>query len=306
MNNYEFRTKKVRLKSFPYKITIDPSNSCNLRCPACHTGIKHSEMLRPSTLKFNDYKKIFDQLKEYVFSVALYNWGEPLLNKEIFSIVNYTTQNGVGSTLHSNFNLLDEEMAEELVTSGLTHIYLSIDGSTQEVYQKYRVKGDLEVVLRNIQLLNSAKKKHKSVFPFVTWKFLSFPHNIHQVNEAEKLAKRFDVDNFEVFKANTVLTDIYDEANRYKTEASNMTQEPSYCKSLWQSLYISPKGQVFPCSLAFRETERFGNIFETPLTEIWNNTSYINARKLFTTEVLKSDVPMPCRGCKYYAMHQGH
>lgn len=303
LNKYEHYSKKSYLKSFPYKITIDPSSSCNLKCPACHTGTKHNEMLKTSFLKFKDYKHIFDQVKDYTFSVALYNWGEPFLNKEIFDIISYTKENKVGSTLHSNFNFFNESMADNLVRSGLTHIYLSIDGATQDVYETYRVKGQLDNVINNIRLLNDSKAKHNSIFPLVTWKYLTFPHNEHQVLEAKKISESLMVDEFEVFKAQPVLRDIYDEANEYVGNPLKTQSLHFDCKSLWQSVYISPKGHVFPCSLAFRENETFGNMLETHFNEIWNNELYQNARSMFSGKEVSKPVPLPCIGCKFYVKY---
>lgn len=300
LNKYEHYLKETTLKSYPYKITIDPASFCNLRCPACHTGTKHPEMAKASILKFEDYKIIFNQVKDYAFSIALYNWGEPFLNKDIFNIISYTKENNVGSTLHSNFNVFSQSMADELVRSGLTHIYMSIDGATQDVYSKYRIKGDLDDVINNIKLLTEAKARHKSVFPIVTWKYLTFDHNEHQVLEAKKIAESLNVDDFEIFKASPKLKDINDDAKEFTDNAEKMNALKFDCSSLWQSIYISPQGLVFPCSLAFRENESFGNFLENDLKQIWNNSQYKNARGLFTNSTNRDEVPLPCKGCKFY------
>jgi len=305
LNKKEFYLKKTTLSSFPYKITIDPASYCNLRCPACHTGTKFAGMIKPSFLKFNDFKTILDQVKNYSLSVALYNWGEPFLNKEIFDMISYATENKVGTTMHSNFNHFNEKMAEELVKSGLTHIYLSIDGATQEVYEKYRVNGNLEDVLNNIKILNEVKKKYKSKYPLITWKYLTFGHNMHEVEAALKLATSYQVDNFKVFPANPKLKDIYDEAAEYNANQHYFSSLKDDCKSLWASIYVSPDGTVFPCSLSLRESEAFGNMLKQDISEIWNNSKYTAARSLFTGKFSADDIPYPCKGCKYFMRECG-
>jgi len=300
LNQREFYFKKTTLKSLPYKITIDPASHCNLKCPACHTGTKFSEMIKPSFLKFNDFKSILDQVKDHTLSIALYNWGEPFLNKEIFDIISHATESKVGTTMHSNFNHFNEKMADNLVRSGLTHIYLSVDGATQEVYEQYRVKGKLNNVLHNIEILNEAKRRHKSLFPIITWKYLVFDHNKHEIQNAFQISKMLKVDNFEAFPAQPVLRDIYDEAEEYRLKPSKLGELKQDCKSLWASLYITPDGTTFPCSLSFRESESFGNILKEDLSEIWNNNKYLNARSLFSGKFSKEDIPHPCKGCKFY------
>lgn len=299
LNRFEARKKRSVLKSRPYKVTIDPGNFCNLRCPGCHTGIKHPEMIGPGFMKYSDYKVIFGQLQPYAMSVALYNWGEPFLNKQLFDMVAHTTENRVGTTVHSNFNVFDEQKAIDAVKSGLTHIYLSIDGAGQEAYVKYRVKGDLEQVLDNVKTMVEVKKRMNSRFPLLTWKFLQFDHNRHEVNEAAEMAEAIGVDAFETFEAWPKLMDIYDEAEDYQSGKKTLN-EKDFCHSLWSGIYVNPEGSVLPCSLAFRKNESFGNLLYDSMDNIWNNSFYASARRMFTQVLAPEDVPMPCRGCKYF------
>ncbi len=299
LNRYERSKRKLTLKSSPFKITIDPGNFCNLRCPGCHTGIKHAEMIKPCFMKFENYKTIFNQFKDTAISVALYNWGEPFLNKQLFSMIDYTRQNKVGSTIHSNFNVFTEQMAIDAVKSGLTHIYLSIDGASQEAYQKYRVNGHLDNVMANLKIMLDTKKRMNSKYPLITWKFLTFDHNIHEVEAARKMAMELGVDAFETFTANPHLMDIYDEAQGYKEQPEKLKSLNPICNSLWSSVYVNSDGSILPCSLAFREYEKFGNLFDNPFKEIWNNDKFVGARKMFSTTLNENEIPLPCRACKY-------
>lgn len=301
LNKKELSFGKTTLKSLPYKITFDPSSLCNLRCGGCHTGTKHPEMIKPSVLKFEDFKVMFDKVKDYTLSISLYNWGEPFLNKDIFKIIQYSTENKVGTTLHSNFNHFNEEMAEKLIRSGLTHLYLSIDGASQDIYSIYRIKGNYDVVIKNVETLLRKKKELNSHFPIVTWKYLTFDHNIHQIKQAAQKAEALGVDDFEVFKANTSLMDLHQEAQKYIQQPALFKTLPARCNSLWSSIYVGPDGSLFPCSLSFRASESFGNLLHSDLKNIWNNSQYINARALFTNKKPGTDnLPSPCNTCKYY------
>lgn len=299
-NRREFRNLTTKLKSYPYKITFDPGNICNLRCPGCHTGIKHPEMIKPAFMHLDKFKLMFDKVKDYTFSIALYNWGEPFLNKQIFDIISYTSEQKVGSTIHSNFNHFNEKMTEDVIKSGLTHIYLSIDGATQDVYSKYRVKGKLEEVIHNLEILVDARKKANKKFPLITWKYLKFPFNADEIEKAKKLSEKIGVDNFEVFDAVTKLTDIYDEASLYKDSTALLSSLNPVCKSLWSSIYLEPDGSVLPCSLSFRKKESFGNLIDSEFMTVWNNDKYQAARALFGKHPNLENVPLPCKGCKYY------
>ncbi|MCO6494392.1 MAG: radical SAM protein [Bacteroidetes bacterium] len=297
LNQKEFKARTIQMKSLPYKITVDPGNVCNLRCPGCHTGILHKGRIKPQFLTLENYKIILKNFEKHALSIALYNWGEPFMNPEMFSIIEHTHSKRVGSTIHSNFNIFDEQMAENAVKSGLTHIYLSIDGSTQDAYSQYRVKGNIDNVIENIKIMVETRKRLKSHFPILTWKFLVFEHNKHEIEDARKKAMQLGLDSFEHFMAVPKLTDIYDLAEQNRNN-SDFKPGESDCQSLWSSIYVNPNGEVLPCSLAFRPEESFGNLLENSLQEVWNNRNYISARRMFVDPTFE-DVPLPCKGCSY-------
>lgn len=301
LNRYESSRLRPVLKSRPYKITIDPGNFCNLRCPGCHTGIKHPEMITPSFMSLENYRTIYNRFREYAVTVALYNWGEPFLNKNLFGMIDYTHSNGTGTTVHSNFNVFNEQMAVDAVKSGLTHIYLSIDGVSNDAYTAYRVKGNINTVLDNLRIMLETKKRMKSRFPLLTWKFLEFEHNRHELKEAAEMAAGLGVDAFEHFKAYPKLTDIYEQAEDYRKNPAAYKRK-GICSSLWSGIYVQPDGTVLPCSLAYRPGERFGNLLENDLDTVWNNAHYVNARKLFTGSFDPDAVPVPCRSCVHFLM----
>lgn len=301
-NIYEYKQGKEVLRSRPYRITIDPGSFCNLRCPGCHTGVKHPDMIPSSFMKYDHYKILFDKVSDYALSIALYNWGEPFLNKQIFDIISYTNSKGAGTTVHSNFNVFNEKMAEDAVRSGLTHIYMSIDGSTQENYVKYRVRGHLDKVLEHLKILAETKKRLKSKYPLVTWKFLEFEHNKHELEEARALSAKYDVDAFEAFKAWPKLMDIKEEGELFKANPKSF--HIYRCKSLWSSLYVNPEGKILPCSLSYRQEEVFGDLLSDDFGSIINNEKFRSARRMFSQPMDAVAVPEPCRSCKYFLNQQ--
>ena len=89
-------------------------------------------------------------------------------------------------------NLCDEQV-EGLATSGINKLIVSVDGATQEVYEKYRVGGDIEKVFNNMKRLMEAKKRHNSKLN-VVWNFLVMKQNEHQMDMARERAKEIGVD----------------------------------------------------------------------------------------------------------------
>ena len=94
--------KRTHLSGKPYYFFIDPCSYCNLRCPLCATGAKTHERIQ-GMLGLEDYKVLLDKIAPYAVTVALHNWGEPLLNPEIFKMIRMTSNRRIHTVLSSNF-----------------------------------------------------------------------------------------------------------------------------------------------------------------------------------------------------------
>ena len=298
LNKIEKRFRKIHLNSMATNIVIGPSSICNLKCPGCPTGAMVGELIDRQMLSFESFKYIFEQVKDYVFNINLFFLGEPFLNEEIFQMIEHASRNRCGVTIHSNFNVFDEEMAEKAIKSRLTHIYLSIDGATQEVYEKYRKGGDLAKVLKNIEILVKKKKEMKSIFPLLTWKFLYFPHNVHEIELARQKAREIGVDSFEIFCGNIDNIGSFGITKYYSMVHKGVeTVNATLCNEIWDNFLVHPDGSVLPCCHGFRKKDVFGNIYEKSFWEIWNNDDFINLRRMIKTGKIDKFVRYPCIEC---------
>ena len=298
LNKFEKKTGRCILKSLPVQVTFEPCNICNLRCPGCVTGAGHPECAEQGFLSLEKFKHIFDQIKDYIFSVTLHRWGEPFLNKDIFSIIDYASSSRCDTTLHSNFNIFDEDMAIKAIDSRLTHIYLSIDGATQETYQMYRRGGDLSRVFKNIGILTEMKKKRNSVFPLLTWKYLVFPFNAHEIGLAKQKARSLKINSIEFNPGNMDHLATVGVFRHYDPFSKNTeTHFASSCSALWDSIFINPDGKVMPCCRAFREVDVFGDLTTNSLKDVWNNDFYLNARRTVSERRLDASLRYPCKEC---------
>jgi MoaA/NifB/PqqE/SkfB family radical SAM enzyme len=84
------------------------------------------------------------------------------------------------------------------VESGLDTMLISIDGATQEVYERFRRNGELELVLYNFRKIVETKKKLRHHNPILVWNYLAFEHNIHEIDSARRLARKLGVNQFRV------------------------------------------------------------------------------------------------------------
>ena len=136
-----------RVYGLPYHVVLDPTNVCQLKCPFCGTGER-----RPSMLKFDGFKKIIDEIGKTCINLELYNWGEPFLNKDVLEMVSYASNKyGTYVRISSNLNVRNDELNRDLVLSGLNTLTISLDGASQETYEKYRVAGSFDKVIENFE-----------------------------------------------------------------------------------------------------------------------------------------------------------
>ena len=99
-------------------------------------------------------------------------------------MINYAHQNKIWTRISSNMSLkYKENYLEDLVTSGLSLLHIDIDGLDQEVYEKYRKKGNLKTVLNNLEEIIKIKKDKSLNKPVLEVAMLAMRQNEHQHNE---------------------------------------------------------------------------------------------------------------------------
>ena len=82
--------------------------------------------------------------------------------------------------------------------AGLNFLFLSIDGASQDVYSRFRRGGDLALCLDNVRRLLAARERKGSNVPYILWRFLTFEHNLHEVDEAIRIATDLGVDQISI------------------------------------------------------------------------------------------------------------
>jgi len=311
-NSCEFFTKRVYLKSVPPIVHIDVCNSCILHCPLCATG-KNDKSQTKAIIRFEDFKPIFDKIKDYTFFVWLYNWGEPFLCSDIFKIINYCHENNVGVKIDSNLNYYNDDILRNIVKSKIDYISLSIDGFSQENYQFYRKGGSLQKVLEGMVKLIEYKKKAGSKYPILIWQFLVNNKNKDEVERAESWAKENKIDIFEA-RSLSLFTDVDSkfQEKEYKKflsdtsvpkEVAMSKNSQMHCRYLWDSFAVNPDKSFCPCPVIYKDKDCFGFFKKNDardIKEIVNLEIFIESRKLFKINNYKPKVYTPCLRCNWY------
>lgn len=308
--------KKSHNIGFPYLLVIDPTNVCNLHCPLCPTGLGRSGR-RKGIMTLETFKIAIDKLSEYAVEVITYNWGEPLLNKQIYDMIQYASKQNIATHLSTNLTLLTKASAERLISSGLEHLRVSIDGVSQETYSQFRRVGNYNQVLNNLQLLIEIRDKLKSHLPLIDWYFLVMKHNEHEIPKAMEIAKRLKVDHIYFVKILPIDTFHHAELSFLKDKSDPLAiewlpankmfrhnQDKPYlygihCPWLWRYAVINYDGSVAPCCFIDNQDTDLGNILENSFGEIWNNKAFKASREIFKKSIA-ARYRFICHHCNYY------
>lgn len=287
----EKKNRREYVLGYPYWCTVDPANFCNLKCPFCPTGQMRGSRAK-GILSLPCFEKIIGELGTYLIHIDFCNWGEPLLNSDIYEMVKRAKQYSIDTKIDSNLNRFSEKDAEDMILSGLDKLIVSIDGATPGTYSKYRVGGDFNGVVDNLMMLVKKKRELKKSNPYICWQFLVFRHNEHEIEQVKKMARDCGVDNIGITKAFIGDKDwipLNEEYSRYRREEIKdnsshtsdffKSSQGKFCSWPWEAIAINPNGSVSPCCSVEDEKDDFGNIFDTSFKEVWNNEKYRLARR---------------------------
>jgi len=280
---------------YPVSISFEPTTSCNLRCPECPSGLR--AFTRPTGMLNKDFfTQTIDEIHKELLYLIFYFQGEPYLNPEFLNMVKYASTKGIYTATSTNAHYLNDAAAKRTVESGLDRLIISIDGTSQDVYESYRVGGNLQKVVDGAKNIVKWKKELNSKTPFVFFQFLVVKPNEHQIEDIKRLTKEIGVDQVR-FKTAQVYDYVNDpnqlipENKKYSRYIKNDdgTYRPknklaNRCWKMQHANVITWDGLVVPCCFDKDAMHRMGNLKHESFKEIWHNNNY----KQFRTELMQS------------------
>lgn len=283
--------RKQIIWGYPPILMIEPTNICNLKCPMCPSG--NGEMKRKmGQLDFDNFKILLDDIGDYLLQVQLWNQGEPFLNKSLLDFIRYANAKGIMTLTSTNGHFIrTDEDAENLVKSDLDQLIFSIDGASQETYEKYRVGGDYKLVMDTLKRISRAKKRLKSSRPLIELQFLIFKYNQTEFDKIVSMSKELNINRIS-FKTAQIYSNSQGEVflptddafSRYDNDGENYTLKgeiKNWCKRLWLNPSINWDGSVSPCCFDKNADYEFASLFtdDSKFKDIWKNNKYMAFRK---------------------------
>lgn len=331
---YETYTGAIEAQSYPYFLCLDPSDKCQLRCPTCPTGMENESRRSKSgdpllfrkdreTLSTDLLDAVLDEMGDYLFLINFYNYGEPLLNRQMPSFLKKASARDIDTEIHTNLSLtLTDEFIEDLLTSGLDHLHASIDGFSQETYQIHRVGGNLAMVKDNLERFVKTRDRLR-LNTDITYNFLVFSFNEHEIPDARAYCRDLGINfnNRDAFVDDPGWLPTYrkqeqpwvvPESIRLRDDrpvgwAPQMPGvDPARCPPAcgWHHGFtvVTAGGAVAPCCAIAKEKDDFGVVVpgETRFADIWNNDLFKASRAAFSPDGHdRPQVETICTKCPY-------
>lgn len=291
----------------PMFAMIEVVRACNLACPLCPVGNgtanKHANM----TIEL--FTSIIKRIAATVFQVELYNYGEPLLHRNIGDLISIAKRHGIEWVeLTTNGTVFRNGLAHELVEAGLDRIRFAVDGDSQESYGQYRVGGSLESVWRNIGSLINARRQIKSQKPQIEAQFIVNRFNETEVDSFRNRARAYGVDKVKIKTFNALMSGsefanvgraflpVLSKHSRYVDYKSLELRDRyrlSKCEWPWQRLVVNADGSIVPCCYDYNGRHMLGSFQGT--NESWWNTTTRNAfREQLMSDPMSIDICSVC------------
>ncbi|MCA1752371.1 MAG: SPASM domain-containing protein [Flavobacteriales bacterium] len=272
----------------PASVAIEPTTSCNLGCPECPSGLK--KFTRPTGMLRDELlTDLLDEIGPTLQHLQFYFQGEPFIHPRITDLFAKAAEYGVYTSTSTNAHFINPSRAEDIVRSGLRQLIISIDGTTQEVYEQYRRRGSLAKVLEGTRHIIEAKKRLNSPWPLVYFQFLVVRPNQHQIDDVLRLGKETGVDEvlfktaqvYEYEKGNPLIPTL-DEYARYEKLPDGTYRIKNkllnQCWKMWHSCVLTWDGRVVPCCFDKDADHQLGQFGELPFRQIWKGEAYGNFR----------------------------
>ena len=263
---YEIYPDKKLIDDYPPLVQIEPSSICNYRCVFCFmTDAKFSDKKSPhmGTMSLDSYKKIIDQIEDNVQFVTLASRGEPLVNKNLGKMLSYSKNKFLALKINTNASLLTEQNIHDILSNNVSTVVFSADAADKELYEKLRVRGKFEKVIKNIKLFKEIKEKQYSQQKIIT--------RVSGVKFSES-QKFNDLNNFWGEYVDQIAFVEYNPwENSYEKEKNNIDIP---CSDLWRRMFIWWDGKINPCDVDYKSNLEVGNIEKDTVKKTWTGKKY--------------------------------
>ena len=220
------------------------------------------------TMNIDGFKNIIDNAHKNIQFITLASRGEPLVSKSINEMISYTSGKFLNLKLNTNASLFTEKICHTVLSDTVKTLVISADAAEKDEYAKIRVNGDLNKIIKNLEMLNSIKEKHYKKSKIIT--------RVSGVN----FSKDQNFDKMLGFWKNYADQIVFVKYNPWENSymaPENHIENP--CSDLWRRMFIWWDKKVNPCDVDYKSKLSVG-VFDNNISEIWKSDNYDTLRKM--------------------------
>jgi pyruvate-formate lyase-activating enzyme len=240
----------------PDRLYVESTNYCNLKCVMCPTGL--GVIARPKGyMDMGLFRRIVDETAPSAPAIVLHSWGEPMMHPELFDMVAYARSKDMWVETSTNITLLTEERIRKVLASGMSQLYLAMDGVTKATYERVRVGANYEKVLRNVERLLELKRETGSRLRVVL-QIIAMNETQEEVAEFVRRWTRPEVDQVNVKHLDTWGDQVAAVSAHALAREVPPVRRP--CPNLWYHGYVFWDGSLVSCERDYDVKTPLGNV----------------------------------------------
>ena len=188
----------------------------------------------------------------------------------------------------TNGTLLNAKRRASMLNSGITKVFISLDAATSQTYNKQRLSGKFDLVVKNILNFVEERNRQGGKYPLVRVSFLRNALNIHE----EEAFREFWHDKVDML-AFQKMNDLPDLDSGLTLKKQNLEKES--CSFPFKQLVVDYQGDILPCCKMGGKKLALGNIKNMTLEKAWNSKE-MQSLQLMHKENRWRENPV-CRRC---------
>ncbi|MDD5090117.1 MAG: carbohydrate binding domain-containing protein [Candidatus Wallbacteria bacterium] len=283
---------------------VEPTNLCNLQCIMCNHG-DHSFQRPLGVMKYGEFKKIIDEIcsmKLNLWEFAPYWLGESFVHPQIIDFLRLSSEaaSRPGSfrhfNIHTNGVMLEERHLSAILESRLSSILFSVDACHRETYDKIRIGGDFDRLVRNIRWLIAERRRRCQRHPSIIVQMIVMDENAGEISEFCDFWRNEGLEKL-IYAGRSEDNPFFSEAGRQMLfpqvvedsvfvkalEPNALTKHQTHreigqvldpgrrrpCGSLWRMMSVAWDGTATACCRDDQQKMPIGNVLSTSLSDVW-------------------------------------
>ncbi len=170
-------------------VQVEVTSQCNAACIYCPQPL----FSQRQHMSFELFKTLLPYLG-YTELVYLQGWGEPLLNPDLFSMIQACKAKGKRVGFTTNGMLLDNETIHRIIDLGTDIISVSLAGTSPATHNRIRKGTDFDKIIENLEYMQQIRAKKKVRHPAIHFAYLMLASNLNELQDVVGLAKRLGAD----------------------------------------------------------------------------------------------------------------